>query len=54
MTKRGTEVFADGDVHVLRQVESKSKYVALVVLPGLPTTQSFLFLFSRAYSGERE
>ena len=46
MTIRETEIFADGDVHVLRQIDSKSKSTALVMLPGiLPTIQS-LFIIS--------
>ena len=48
----GTELFADGDVHVLRQIDSKSKSAAFVVLPGLPTMQSFFFL--ECIAGEQE
>ena len=52
LTKRGTELFADGDVDILRQVDSESNSTALVVFPGLlPTIQSFFFFFSRLYSG---
>ena len=47
LTKWGTELFADGDVHVLRQIDSKSKSTAFVVLPGLlPTIQRFFSFFS--------
>ena len=54
LTKRGTELFADGDVHVLRQIDSKSKSTAFVVLPGLlPTIQSFSCLLE-CIAGERE
>ena len=43
LTKRGTELFADGDVHVLRQIDSKSTSAAFAVLPGLlPNIQFFL------------
>ena len=31
LAERGTELFADGDVHVLRQIDSKSKSAASVV-----------------------
>ena len=53
LTKGGTELFADGDVHVFHQIDSKSKPAAFVVLPGLiPTIQSFFFL--ECIAGERE
>ena len=46
LTKRLTLLFADGDVYVVRQIESKSKSAAFDKLPGhLPTTQNF-FLFA--------
>ena len=52
MTKRGTERFADGDVHVLRQIDPNSKSTAFVVLPGLlPTMQSWVF-FLECIAGE--
>ena len=46
LTKRGTELFAADDVDVLRQIDSKSKSTAFVVLAGLlPTIQSFFLFF---------
>ena len=55
LTQRGTELFADGAVHVLRQIDSKSKSTAFVVLPGLiPSMQSFFTLFFvECIGGER-
>ena len=51
LTKRGGELFADGDVGFHSQIDSKSKSTAFVVLPGLlPIIQSFFFFFSRVYS----
>ena len=47
----GTEFSADGDVHV-RQIDSKSKSAAFVVLPALlPTIQTFFSL--ECIAGER-
>ena len=45
MTKRGRELFADGDVHFLGQIDSKSKSAAFVVLPGLLPTIPICFIF---------
>ena len=54
LTKRGTLLFADGDVHVLRQIDSKPKSAAFGELPGhLPTIQSFFF-FRECIAAERE
>ena len=47
--QKGGQLFADGDVDVPRQIDSKSKSTAFDVLPGLPTIQ-FFFLFSRVYT----
>ena len=55
LTKRGTELFAEGDVDVLRQIDSKSKTIAVAMLPGLlPTIQRFPFSFVECIAGERE
>ena len=54
MTKKGTQLFLDCDVYVLRQIDSKSKSAAFVELPRiLPTTQSFFFP-PECIAGERE
>ena len=55
LTKRGTRLFVDGDVHFLRQIDSKSKSAAFVELPGiLPTIQNFFSFFPGCLAGERE
>ena len=45
LSERGAEVFADGDVHVLRQIHSRLKSAAIVVVPGLLQTIQICFLF---------
>ena len=40
------ELFADGDVHVIRQIDSKSISAAFVVLPGLLPTIHFFLVYS--------
>ena len=56
LTKRGTELFADGDVHVLRQIDSKSKYAANVCrAPWAPPKHpEFFSFFLDCIAGERE
>ena len=48
--KRGTLLFADGGVHGLRQIDSKSKSAAFGELPGhLPTIQRVFFFLASVY-----
>ena len=46
MTKRGSELFADRDVHVLRQIDTSSKPTAFVVCPWAPLNHPELDFFS--------
>ena len=54
LTKRGALLFAEGDVHVLRQIDSKLQAAAFGQLPGHLPTFERLFFFCERITGERE